>query len=80
MALYLPNQFICSTAGEDGACSTDGLAGWPVDWIGTTRSLFWGGGGNAFLGDVMVNIPSEDRLETTSFDSWPAKKMWVKNG
>lgn len=25
--IILAIQFICSTAGEDGACSTDGLAG-----------------------------------------------------
>lgn len=59
-------QLVCSTL---DVLSSD-LVG-PVCVIGTTRSVFNGAGG--LRGAVMVNTPSDDNVDWTSFGFEPAK-------
>lgn len=61
-------------AAEDGS-SVLVWAG-PVCVIGTTRSVFTGAGG--LRGAVMVNTPSEDNDDCTSFGLLPAGNWYLR--
>lgn len=58
------------------AVSSGLICAGPVCVIGTTRSVFKGAGG--LRGAVMVNTPSDDRDDWTSFGLLPAGNEYLR--